>query len=1400
MLHCPNKSSQEWENLVQAVGEKDSYLLWAAYDGEVPERYYEKKETPVVEEDKSYKGFDLGSKIESLKNTRAGTALENVDNKPTKKGNNFRDLHESILFDGLEGMSSFKAKDILTNIVESAQYELTSNMQFFLKQASSIVDKTGAKVKMVSKDDFYKLDKDFDEKTMMSYNPSNNTIYISRDVISTFTPDLVISAFIHEAAHSTTVQAYRKPANITEQMFKDTIDQGFKQYKDIARENGTDGEYGFTNPLEFISEIYSNPQFRNDVSKLEGWWKSFINSIRRLFNLPASSNTNDMIEAAVLFNAVDSFVQLNKSTWEGTAEDSEYLQVKASEDLFTNLSTTEDKIDNTIEKFNESIQRSIDHFKIQSSRKNNKNSDNIKAYLKSLYELQDDINVNSEANKAKSIIDFVEYMSKNLDRIEKTLLSVDIDDVESVKNVIKRYDDYLSLYSVVDSAISSVNEMLNDDKQNFIKPKELMAIRTKLSANKGKFEVLKDEMNVLKKKALARRIDNIKYFPNIEKKHYDRLSKEHKEAKIPENKSAWIARQMNGRDKDIIEADVRVAINDLLNNPSIDIYASDVLLSSAINVSDPLIQILNQWLQEIDNDRIKTERAKDREFKDIYDALVADRGTNNIKELYKNILEFDKDGKAFLKGEYKADFYTEVYKEIKKIRYEHRSEKQELWDKAKEAKTMFGQQSKQYKEATNKVKESVKKKDDAIKAIEQANLNLDKKGKFLSIKASWKNKTTKLSDAEQKTLDFFIANTEEGKDATDGKASLIKFAYKAKFYELPKIHKSTAERIWTGEGSGLLKDKWKDMTEIRSTDLEFGGVSDTVTKDVGVDNQQINSLKIAYRDYLKPQDQSLDLMGIYRLDYKNTNGYSIRKDSEMDMNIMTDVVKNKGFYDKTGSQFILKKSTGKINIKEAGSANTLKMINNMIETRFYGVYKKSNVKMAGMDANKFVQNLNSISSFLALTGNIASGTLNVLNANSQLFFESFLKGHYITASGIAKANAVYSSNLLSTLSDTINPINEGFVNQLMEEFNVDGIIHLSDSNFLQTDLLKKALSKDVLHATTASGEHYVKSIIAMSVLDGVKVMDSNFNFIDKEGNKVEEDKAASLLDMHKINEETGLLEVDDKVIYTTNSRTTKYNEGGKDKVDSLIYKKMYDSIGNYRQIDQPDLYRHWWGNMVGLYRKYLIPMGTARMRGLETSFKRKEDLTDYEKRFSYALQENEEGTYTSLVRYIATSLRDKKYYILSKSNWDNLSDYEKHNIKRSVVELVTIFVLLPMVTALAAGAADGDDDDELYFVAYASRRLETELSQYISIGESFKVLRSPIPSTRLIETALDLFGKVFNPFNWDEIDDIYEKGSHKGENKLKIKFEKQVPGVKEFIKSYKDLYEFQNSSWGTGVS
>jgi hypothetical protein len=330
-----------------------------------------------------------------------------------------------------------------------------------------------------------------------------------------------------------------------------------------------------------------------------------------------------------------------------------------------------------------------------------------------------------------------------------------------------------------------------------------------------------------------------------------------------------------------------------------------------------------------------------------------------------------------------------------------------------------------------------------------------------------------------------------------------------------------------------------------------------------------------------------------------------------------------------------------------------------------------------------------------------------------------------------------------------------------------------------------------LQIIQSTGEHWLNSIITFSVLDGVKVMNENHEYLDKSGNIVKNyADAASVLDMLD-KSENGLVNLNEKVIYTTHSKLTKWNEGGKEMIDALLYKKIYDMIGNYRSTDQSEVYRHWGGKLTMLYRKYLVPMGLARLRGIETSLKRKEDLDEKDRRFSYALQEYEEGTYTTLIRYIKSSVKNGQKWLTLKENWSNLTDYEQHNIKKAVTEIILTSILAPLAAMLAGAAAD-DDDQLMYFIAYQLRRLDTELSAYRSLEESFKMLRSPIPSTRLLEHGLWTVNSIVNPFAWENLTEVYETGPQKGENKFLIKQQKQIPLVKEFLKNWEDLYQFQN--------
>lgn len=1383
----------EWDNQYVVFEPEQIHILGSKQDIEGFKEFVNKDATPTT----FFKEVDF-TDVTTSKETNI---FEN-SNSVLDTNNQFKEIsntaeHNRILFNNKQGKITID--EILENILFNIK-ELTPETKLLIEKSRRLFGRTGAKFQFVSPEQLNS------KKTLMQINTDTNTIQYSRERIKSYSTESVISFLLHELAHAQTVKALENPETFEEIQFRDLVLSHFGKYFNKAANkkletvedfNVDDLSYGFKNEHEFVAEIYSNPQFIQELKNLDkkektNFWNTFINYFRKMLGLQKTTKINNLVESVI------NYVEADHRDYTGLK--GKRLILDKQENTKTELDTIEKQLNHNIERINESLKINIDKYKYLS--KVFKDNEGILTYLDTLEQLRSDINQFKDINQIKGVVIFLETMGKTLDFIENKLDTIDYTNHDNLRETAKIYDSYLSTYSVIEDIKDLVSSLSQDKEQTIISNNDLEKLKSLFYERLGKYSSLNSRFLNVKQDVTKKLLNNIKYFPKIEKDHYDRLSIEHRNNKIPTDKDVWIIDKMLNRDKDLIQKDLDLTISEFVKNPAFDIYASDVTFSSAINISSPLVQIMNTLLIEIDNKRLIDERAKDLEFKELFEKLVTEKGTNNIDTLYKNILDTSKTGKKYLLNEYKADFLEEVNLKIKSIKNEVYQKTLKNTAKLVELSNKGLINSKEYQDISTENNKLKKDSEIEIKKLESENLITDKDGKIIGIKDKWKNNLSNLSKTEREMLDFFIKISQDSHNNTFGKESLINFTYRINdntdkfsryvglFYELPKITKSDTERIWNSGAKDIIKDKWKDLTQIRPDDIGYSSVETDMT------NKPIHRLKIHYRNgQFNNKDQSLDLMNIYRLEYKNTSSYKYRREAESDLNFLLDIARNKKYYEKAGTQNAINKRNKKFNEIEGENSNTFKMMQNMMEMKFYDILNKTGTKIGNVEMNKVADGINRMQAFLALSANIASGTANVINAKSQLFLESIYKGHFITAGSIKKAESIYFKDLPNNLADLTNGISVSFTNQMLEMFNVRGNFNFSDANFLRSDMIKMGLHTEALQVFQDSGEHWIQSVTTMSVLDGIKVMNENNEFIDKKGNVVEsKDKAASLLDMMSKNKD-GLLKVNSKVVYTTHSRLTKWNEGGKEKIDLLLVKKINDVIGNYRKTDQPDIKRHWWGKLVMLFRGYLVSMGQARLRGVEYSLTSKEKLTDEQRRFSNALQEYEEGTYVTLIRYLKNSIKGVQTWAMLKDNWQNLTDYERHNVKRSVTEIILTAAILPMLSVLFAGAAADDDNEYLYFVAYQIRRLETELSSYRDPREMIKMLRSPIPSVRLLEHALTSIETIINPFSWNKLTEEYKVGKFKGQNKFLIKQQKQIPILKEFMKSYNDWYQFQNANF-----
>tara|TARA_R110000822_G_scaffold152112_5_gene291318 strand:- start:7192 stop:11634 length:4443 start_codon:yes stop_codon:yes gene_type:complete len=1296
-----------------------------------------------------------------------------------------------------EVIKEIPANVVLDNIIKNYS-NFSEDGQYFVEQAKKLLGKSNTKIALIPRDALTSISEN--PFTLMGYSSDYNKIYVSTDTLNgDLNTDEVISTMLHEVAHSVTVQAYFSPQTIEEEMFRDFINEQYEKY--LPYKTQLDNPYGLKNQAEFIAEMVANPKFRSQiesikipesktiVSKLVEW-------VRRIFGLTKNTKNKNIVEEILkISKPFDNSIEMPSILFEKRAP--EFTE----DELLIDDSTLEKRLLNTIQKLTISLDLSIKSLNKQLERTNedeNSKEQFLEDQIQILQNVQRDLGAVELSNKILAVESFTNVMIGNMEAIKTALKKVDLTDETYVLNVIKRYDKIVGAYAIIDDVQDIIAAIETDNYQDFITEKELDSLKLQAEMASGRFHGTRKTVEELTKKYMIKKLNNVKYFKEVEKKHFTKLMQQHKEAKLPGDANQWAIHKMTSPEiKKEIDADVEEAITKLINNKAWDILAADVPLNSGLNISSPLIQIMHQILTEIDEVRNKDRVKKDLEFDKLFAKLREEKGTNDIDVLYKNIYDVDSNGKTYFKGEYSSKFMSDVYQKILDIKEEYQDDIDRLTIEVNEAPVGSVEWQNKSSEYQQIIIESKAKQDAIIRAN---TIKLDN-GK-LAIKDKWKNDTSNLSAVEKEVLDFIIETNNDIQKMTypsEGQSN-IKYASRAiknlvdgvRFYELPKVTKSDTERFFKGDFKGIVQDKINEAKNLRPDDFGY------VEKMTDLSGRKIRSLKLWYRDpsgtFLN-SDQSLDAMGIMRMDYINASAHQIRGQYEHEVNFLLDIAKNKEYYKKEGTIPVLSKLLKKYDITPGDNSNTVKFLENMVEAKFYDILNKGSVRIGPVDANKAVTFINSASAFLTLSLNLASGTANIVNANAQLFIESFWKGRFITASALKKANQIYGTTLGDSMKDLTRPFNKSFPNQLQEYFNTKGLFQLANADFLRTDMVKMGLSMESLRIFQETGEHYIQSVTVMAVLDTIKVMDENHNFINKDGKIVQTKKAAaSILDMMKVNEIDGLISFDSKAVYTTHSKLVKWNEGGKENLDSLIAKKLYDVIGNYRASDQPDIKRVWYGKWIMLYRNFLIPMGIARLRGFGSSWTRKEDLKDHEKRFSYALQEHEEGYYTTFIRYVVTSFKDKKMYLTSKEKvWDKLSDYEKHNIKKAFVESVMTMVLLPLVVQLITSIKGKDDPEYIFFLLYQIRRLDTELSQYKSPSESFKMMRSPIPSMRLIETALSVFGDTLQPWKWG---DEYQGGYNKGKSKYWTKIKKQIPLVKEYQRTYKDLFEYQNSYFG----
>ena len=634
---------------------------------------------------------------------------------------------------------------------------------------------------------------------------------------------------------------------------------------------------------------------------------------------------------------------------------------------------------------------------------------------------------------------------------------------------------------------------------------------------------------------------------------------------------------------------------------------------------------------------------------------------------------------------------------------------------------------------------------------------------------------------DKKLLDAFKTISDNSSDNTFGINSLRKrigYTADALFYKLPSITKSDLERLQGGSVKGLMNDKIKDLKEQhRPDDRGYESVK------ASADGRIIRDIPIHFRGKLDPNNQSIDLFSMYKLEAHNGIAFKHRKKKEMFLEMILDVATNKEYYETKGMSFTpLQNLFAKRNkdlVKEGNTTKeTVKKLKGMMDSQLYDINKLYAGKIGKYDAQKLVGFINGYTGMLGMSLNYHSALVNLTGGYAQFLIHAISKD-VINVKNIKNAIAKYTVDTGKNLKDFNAATNNSYSNQINIMFDTFGGLTIGTDSFLKDKAWKKLANVHGLTVLHQLGEHQLQSIIAMAVLDSTKAL-------DKDGKRIGD---KTMLDVLSLNDKSKLT-LDDGVVYNEHSPLTEWNKGGRVEMQQLIKYKIQKTLGNYDGNLQGEIMKTPIGRLVLMYRRFFIPLALDRFRGANKAFTKKDDIQEHEKFFSHATKKYEEGSYVTSVRFLTRTLSTLKLDIITK-DWNSLTDSERSNIHKTIVEFGSAAVL-GMLAAMIAQAADDEDDDLLYFLAYTMRRMESELAQFSNPKEAFRITKSPFAGLRTIENMTELLGNLVDVTSWDE---RYKSGKRKDELKIKRNIEKMIPVINKMGRQNQEMYNYLESQF-----
>lgn len=680
----------------------------------------------------------------------------------------------------------------------------------------------------------------------------------------------------------------------------------------------------------------------------------------------------------------------------------------------------------------------------------------------------------------------------------------------------------------------------------------------------------------------------------------------------------------------------------------------------------------------------------------------------------------------------------------------------------------------------------------------------------------------KLNATEKETLDFFTNSLMEQEEfvrndlpnqmrlvhySPSGNSARLKDILGEGDYSVPTVSLPRMTRSYWETGLDPvqgLKDKFekvKNLFRPTGDDADYNYLAEVKTD---LNNKETNDIPIFFRRTLSdPSLQSYDIPTMIALNMESVQRYHAYRGVEADLFLINDSVRDTNVYKKDAlvDKAISSVTTGSKVITDTNRISD--SLEKMMKSRLYSLrYANVNSKSSYKTA-KMLETLKSTTSDIFLILNYNSAITTSFQGTLYRMIEG-LGGEYLSMADVKKGSTKAWGDYGDMMKDILyNNYPKSKSVLMLRRFGLEAEFKALSRKFIENNAFKKTLDKGQLYAFTAMGEYLVTSSLMYSVMNNIKAMNANKEYIDKNGNVTTKDKAMTLDEAYTVR--NGKLEVNPHLVYTDRNLSDKYKtvKESDNTNESLrvglfisgLYKNLY---GQYDKKLKSNLEMTVLGESLVHLRKWAIRGTHNRFRGLSStvgmtfSERRKEENID--KRFySQDMDGFKEGYITTAASYFYNVYKEGKeagsimaFMDAFKNVKDEMTTHERANLKRALSEAIIVGIIAISATLLARLAYQGDDDENdefLWFATYSLRRVQDEALYYFSMTSMRDIMQTPIVGMSVLDNVYDVLKQVGTfkyDYKTDEIDwmynDVYTSGPHKDTNKAFRKATNLIPG------------------------